>query len=348
MAFIDTSSGTPTYNMVSPPMSSKNTFNGFGSTKNYNKDMGGTETAMFNFWQQQQQNAYELELWNLNNQYNAPDAQMARYQKAGLNPNLIYSQQNTSGGPAGSSAPIAAKPTNFRAQNAINSLQAGAQILRSGVDAMQAIRDVYSFAKYGATYAEQQNRIAQYNADAAEFALPYRNAQAAALGWYYGNGIPWNSPFMRSTVQSIRNAAAGEGLTSANTFLSKVNAALGQSRIGEVLANTLKLDAETGRITVDTDRLNALIKNINADTEVKHFMLNYMYPEDLRLKQQLWLNNKWDYDFIKPHIMRNWELKNQFIKFQMPFRNVDTGDPAMNDILGYGFKNFLGGLRFNF
>nr|QJB19625.1 MAG: DNA pilot protein [Microvirus sp.] len=33
-----------------------------------------------------------LELWNMNNQYNTPKAQMARYGDAGLNPNLIYGQ----------------------------------------------------------------------------------------------------------------------------------------------------------------------------------------------------------------------------------------------------------------
>lgn len=33
-----------------------------------------------------------LEMWNLQNQYNAPAAQMQRFRDAGLNPNLIYSQ----------------------------------------------------------------------------------------------------------------------------------------------------------------------------------------------------------------------------------------------------------------
>lgn len=34
----------------------------------------------------------ELEMWNLMNQYNSPEAQMARYKAAGLNPNMIYGQ----------------------------------------------------------------------------------------------------------------------------------------------------------------------------------------------------------------------------------------------------------------
>lgn len=34
----------------------------------------------------------EKEMWNMVNQYNSPESQMARYQQAGLNPNLMYSQ----------------------------------------------------------------------------------------------------------------------------------------------------------------------------------------------------------------------------------------------------------------
>lgn len=44
-------------------------------------------------WQRQQDK--NLQLWNLQNQYNSPQAQMQRYQDAGLNPNLIYGQSNT-------------------------------------------------------------------------------------------------------------------------------------------------------------------------------------------------------------------------------------------------------------
>lgn len=49
-------------------------------------------------WQRERQAA--LEDWNRENAYNSPAAQMQRYRDAGLNPNLIYGQSNTSGGMA--------------------------------------------------------------------------------------------------------------------------------------------------------------------------------------------------------------------------------------------------------
>lgn len=40
----------------------------------------------------EQQNQYNLDMWNLQNEYNSPAAQMRRYQEAGLNPALMYGQ----------------------------------------------------------------------------------------------------------------------------------------------------------------------------------------------------------------------------------------------------------------
>lgn len=41
--------------------------------------------------------AYELDMWNRSNEYNSPEAQMARLKQAGLNPNLVYGSGNVSG-----------------------------------------------------------------------------------------------------------------------------------------------------------------------------------------------------------------------------------------------------------
>lgn len=41
-----------------------------------------------------QANAHELEMWNLQNEYNSPKAQMQRFKEAGLNPMLAYTQGN--------------------------------------------------------------------------------------------------------------------------------------------------------------------------------------------------------------------------------------------------------------
>ena len=42
-----------------------------------------------------QQNEYNLNMWNLQNEYNSPQAQMQRLEDAGLNKALMYGQGST-------------------------------------------------------------------------------------------------------------------------------------------------------------------------------------------------------------------------------------------------------------
>ena len=61
-------------------------FSGIGAKKaarEYNK--GQMELAKY-------QNEFNYKMWQQQNAYNSPAAQMARYQEAGLNPMLIYGQ----------------------------------------------------------------------------------------------------------------------------------------------------------------------------------------------------------------------------------------------------------------
>lgn len=53
------------------------------------------------------QNAQQLEFWNMQNEYNTPAKQMERFDAAGLNPNLIYTQGNAgNAGSVGSAASV--------------------------------------------------------------------------------------------------------------------------------------------------------------------------------------------------------------------------------------------------
>ncbi len=55
--------------------------------------------------QWQRENQANLDFWNMQNAYNSPQAQMERYQSAGLNPNLIYGQSNTADQVTAASSP---------------------------------------------------------------------------------------------------------------------------------------------------------------------------------------------------------------------------------------------------
>lgn len=58
------------------------------------------------------QNQYNLDMWNRQNEYNSPQAQMQRFQEAGLNPNLIYGQ-GTSGNASSPAVQVAPEPVHI-------------------------------------------------------------------------------------------------------------------------------------------------------------------------------------------------------------------------------------------
>lgn len=125
------------------------------------RDMADYSQAAYNYLMQQQQNAFELEMWNLKNQYDSPAAQMQRYQDAGLNPNLIYGQQNVSGNtPQGSPAVFRSTGTfNRGVQQALNAIGQVSNVVK-------AARDTYDYMKYGAETSAWNRNIAMNSAEA--------------------------------------------------------------------------------------------------------------------------------------------------------------------------------------
>ena len=108
------------------------------------RDMNDYSTAAYNYLQKQQEQAYNLELWNLTNQYNSPEAQMKRFQDAGLNPALIYSQQNTASAPASASA-ASFRPQNLAQKQYANAISSIGQVM----NIVKSARETYDYLKYG-------------------------------------------------------------------------------------------------------------------------------------------------------------------------------------------------------
>lgn len=65
-----------------------------------NQQLAGQQQA-WSERMQNQQNRFNLDMWHMANKYNSPQAQMARFKEAGLNPHLIYGK-----GTPGNTQPI--------------------------------------------------------------------------------------------------------------------------------------------------------------------------------------------------------------------------------------------------
>lgn len=148
----------------------------FGSDwKPTKKDMSDYSAAAYNYMMKQQEQAYNLELWNLMNEYNSPALQMSRYADAGLNPNLIYSQQNTASVPASASAPT------FRSGGTYaKGMQTGLEAIGQVMNMVKAAADTYDYWKYGRTGSALSNQSLKLGNDMSEWRTRLLSQQETA------------------------------------------------------------------------------------------------------------------------------------------------------------------------
>lgn len=71
------------------------------------------KTRDYNLNLAKQQNQWNIDQWNRENEYNTPLNQMNRYKSAGLNPDLMYGQQNLSAASPEMTAGEGATPMDY-------------------------------------------------------------------------------------------------------------------------------------------------------------------------------------------------------------------------------------------
>lgn len=105
---------------------------------------------------------YTKSLMKYQNEYNAPKAQMARYAEAGLNPNLIYNQSNTS-----ASGSVSVHPGSQPATNLLSAynLKVQNELLRAQKD---LTIDNALLTQERLNEQDAKATMAQYNADYAQ------------------------------------------------------------------------------------------------------------------------------------------------------------------------------------
>lgn len=142
----------------------------------------------------EQQNAFNVAMWNAENEYNTPANQMRRFQDAGLNPNLIYGQQNTS-----ASAPSASGGVNFNVaghrKNQLSKNQATANQLMETAGMVNTIANTLNnleTAKQNRLYTNQLTAKAAVETARAQYAYDVLDG-LTAQGKMYDNRVKTQS-----------------------------------------------------------------------------------------------------------------------------------------------------------
>lgn len=171
-------------------------------------------------------NEANLRLWRMQAEYNTPKNQMARYQAAGLNPNLIYSQGNP--GNMTSSPTMQPKHYDFDPLKQFV-LSATRQNLVAQNDNLHKQNSL--LASQGSLASEQARK------------MRLENDFFEKNGYYPGNELPW-----ARTVKTLWNYISGLPEVLAEDYEKHISRRSGIPRRGEVVpARDLSYTIPIGR-----------------------------------------------------------------------------------------------------
>lgn len=221
------------------------------------------KTRKYNLEQYQKERVDALADWNRTNEYNSPSSQMARYRDAGLNPNLIYGQQNTAEAVRSTNT----APWNPRAPNI--DIQAG-----------PAVSAYFDTRLKEAQYDNLKTQNTVLIQEAALKAATTSNtaAQTAKTQFELQQANDLKSTSLETASQNLRNMQQQYQLAgnqdSRNERITTSNIKEAATRILQNQASTLKTQQETTNQKEELKRIQATIDNIDKDSKLKQLDIN--------------------------------------------------------------------------
>lgn len=175
----------------------------------------------------------DLEMWNKENVYNSPSAQMQRFKDAGLNPNLIYGK-GTSGN---TSTSVRYSPPNVQAP-IFDYRNPQANALRQQA-IMQATQVGKLFAETDLIKKQAQVAQAQANNISADTELKHINTTIKKI----------EESFKSDTLQAVLNNLNADAKS--KTITLETQRAQQYADLGRTILEMDKLDAQTKQIQID-------------------------------------------------------------------------------------------------
>lgn len=239
-----------------------------------------------------------LKLWNLNNAYNTPQAQMQRYRDAGLNPHLIYGNGSASSGNSSAPAQGYQAPTLNRAHIDTGIQNAGGAYL-NGLSVSSAIR------KQNADTAMVHQQIANLQEDnnlkrLEAISKMYHNSRQETESKFWKQQLEAELANVNSRTVLNRSQTELFNANRENVLLdTEINRALQPLRIKELEANVNNILARTIGQRLENSlnplRQQALINqiaNLAADTENKYSQ-NALLGEQLSTQREITFDTRY-------------------------------------------------------
>lgn len=200
------------------------------------------------------QRADSLADWSMQNAYNSPEQQMARYRAAGLNPNLIYGQQTTSPSVRSTTAPSwNPSPQRFEA-GSVTGAYLDTQIRQAQIDQL-AINQELARAEISLKEAQKFKIVGETETN------------------------KWTLGFKQSIADYQTEALRGKinqtyAQTKATIDENERRAAMQAPSLQLAAVKILQGRAETARTKAQESQIYAQIENIRKDGKIKDFEID--------------------------------------------------------------------------
>lgn len=214
-------------------------------------------TLRWNEKMYERQKADSLELWNRQNEYNSPTAQMERLREAGLNPNLVYGKGADNTAMAIQRPDV--KPWNPKAPD-VSGL---AQSLFTGYDLAMKQAQTDLLKKQATVMAQdqllKQAQTSQTLENTATTVQQRENAQSL---------FPYD---LQAKIQSLQKGAQEIDIRSQENARA---AALNTQSLKEGLLRMGKLELEQATSRLEQSRIMATIKAIEKDNSIRDYEID--------------------------------------------------------------------------
>ena len=227
------------------------------------------KTREYNLMLAKQQNAWNLEQWHRENEYNDPQQQMNRLRKAGLNPNLAYENglDNTAASSPEQTAGESADPTDMSALANLptigSMLRNSASMTLSGIQSLQGLQQAQ---KTGAEAKGQETLNEGYKIDNEQKQLDKLKTQEEITNLQITND--YEDVLKQQAVQ----------LNDVIFNFKKAGIELTRNQSKLAFQQAEKIDAEINQINTNIKLLDTKVKNIDMDTALKKLESDFKRP----------------------------------------------------------------------
>lgn len=224
----------------------------------------------YNLMLAQQQNAWNVEQWERENEYNSPVNQMSRLKQAGINPNLAYSNGNMTNVSASSPQLTSGAPSSPVDMSALGQRATFGQAIQL------ALQNEATQASIDKIKAETRKTLS--DANISEIQAKYEDAKQKLGLDITQQQYESNKQAYEKLIQEVEQAKALTSSMNSDAIIKGIDAFSHSEKVNhelEILSNQAKISKQDAKFAVESYAMKLL--GVELDTKHKQYLSQFEY-----------------------------------------------------------------------